>query len=397
MTENEALEAYYAAWSKFVALANAPAFKLELKLAPGEAVVWDNSRLMHGRTAYPTGGRRWLQGAYIDWDEVQSTHDFWQRERREMQEQREQRERERWACEESEEEWDGACEWVDESPRDSYSPASWSNSSSDSLSSSLDVHWLATERVLAALRTQEAFKYGEGVDMLQHALQVADIARAKGRANRSSTSLSSNSSGAPGGDEWHSGAESGEVGNESEVESAEAVLACLLHDVGNSPQARALELATRGVAPRLMVAEDDGSVGYEDHAAVGARFCRQEGFAEAVCGAVELHVPAKRAIVTLDPAYRAQLSAASVETLRQQGGDMAPSELEAFLATKGAKEAMRLRRYDDMGKDPRRLVPGGLHGFRRLIYKHLRERSSAGSEIGADTKGPILSARNTPP
>ena len=57
---------------------------------------------------------------------------------------------------------------------------------------------------------------------------------------------------------------------------------------------------------------------------------------------------------------------------------MAPSELEAFLATKGAKEAMRLRRYDDMGKDPRWLVPGGLDGFRRLIYEHLRERSALG-------------------
>lgn len=43
-----------------------------VRLAPGEAVVWDNRRLLHGRQPYQDGGgeARWLQGAYISEDSV---------------------------------------------------------------------------------------------------------------------------------------------------------------------------------------------------------------------------------------------------------------------------------------------------------------------------------------
>ena len=46
------------------------------KLGPGECVVFDNLRVLHGRTGYSydpasgDGGVRNYKGAYIDWDEL---------------------------------------------------------------------------------------------------------------------------------------------------------------------------------------------------------------------------------------------------------------------------------------------------------------------------------------
>ena len=84
-----------------------------------------------------------------------------------------------------------------------------------------------------------------------------------------------------------------------------------------------------------------------------------------------------RSAQSLDPSYRSELSQASVETLAQQGGDMAPAELDAFLSREGSGAAMRLRRYDDRGKVRGMAVEGGLEGFRDLIYEHLRGASLA--------------------
>ena len=56
-------------------------------------------------------------------------------------------------------------------------------------------------RYIRYIRTQADFSYGEGVNMLEHALQAAHCATLHG-------------------------------------EAADAVLASLMHDVGNSPQAR---------------------------------------------------------------------------------------------------------------------------------------------------------------
>jgi gamma-butyrobetaine dioxygenase len=46
-----------------------PRFELRFPLRPGELMMFDNSRVLHGRTAYdPNEGRRHLQGCYIDLD-----------------------------------------------------------------------------------------------------------------------------------------------------------------------------------------------------------------------------------------------------------------------------------------------------------------------------------------
>lgn len=51
----------------FERLINEPSAMYQVKMAPGECVLFDNLRVMHGRTAFDaSGGSRWLRGAYIE-------------------------------------------------------------------------------------------------------------------------------------------------------------------------------------------------------------------------------------------------------------------------------------------------------------------------------------------
>ena len=44
-------------------------FRIEFKLMPGDIMMMDNHRLLHGRTVYDVDeGNRFLQGCYIDHD-----------------------------------------------------------------------------------------------------------------------------------------------------------------------------------------------------------------------------------------------------------------------------------------------------------------------------------------
>jgi gamma-butyrobetaine dioxygenase len=50
-------------------------FELRFPLAAGELLMFDNSRIVHGRTAFDAArGRRHLQGCYIDIDEPRSRY-----------------------------------------------------------------------------------------------------------------------------------------------------------------------------------------------------------------------------------------------------------------------------------------------------------------------------------
>ncbi len=66
------IDRFYDAYREFVAELASPAASVELTLAPGELLAVDNRRTLHGRRAYGAGGRRWLQGCYIDVDAVRS-------------------------------------------------------------------------------------------------------------------------------------------------------------------------------------------------------------------------------------------------------------------------------------------------------------------------------------
>jgi predicted HD phosphohydrolase len=77
-----------------------------------------------------------------------------------------------------------------------------------------------------------------------------------------------------------------------------------------------------------------------------------------VAGLVELHVPAKRYLVTTDPAYRATLSPGSIRTLELQGGLFDDEAVARFEAEPYAADALVLRRADEAAKVPGRPVPG---------------------------------------
>jgi len=63
------LAAYYRGRRRLAEWLDDPAHRLVFRLEPGDVVVFDNHRLLHGRTAFdPSLGSRHLQGCYIDHD-----------------------------------------------------------------------------------------------------------------------------------------------------------------------------------------------------------------------------------------------------------------------------------------------------------------------------------------
>ena len=66
-------EPWYEAYLDFYQRLHTPAARLERKLAPGDVVIFDNRRVLHGRSPYLGGGARWLQGCYAEIDGLRAT------------------------------------------------------------------------------------------------------------------------------------------------------------------------------------------------------------------------------------------------------------------------------------------------------------------------------------
>lgn len=62
----------YEAIGVFSRLAAEPRFQLRFPFEPGDLVAFDNRRVLHGREAFTTEGRRHLRGTYLDHDEIYS-------------------------------------------------------------------------------------------------------------------------------------------------------------------------------------------------------------------------------------------------------------------------------------------------------------------------------------
>lgn len=75
-------------------------------------------------------------------------------------------------------------------------------------------------------------------------------------------------------------------------------------------------------------------------------------FPPSVTEPIRLHVDAKRYLCAVDPEYWGQLSLASQRSLELQGGAFDDADLHKFLMSTFAKDAVRLRRYDDLAKEP---------------------------------------------
>jgi gamma-butyrobetaine dioxygenase len=135
--------------------------------------------------------------------------------------------------------------------------------------------------------------------------------------------------------------------------------AALLHDVGHlrgaDPLADEAELSGRD----LMAGTDN------DHGDRGAAWLAR-WFPAALTEPVRLHVAAKRYLCAAEPGYFAKLSQASVYTLSVQGGPMTEEQARAFAEAPFAADAIAVRRWDDLAKDPDAAVPGFQH-YRPLL------------------------------
>jgi phosphonate degradation associated HDIG domain protein len=163
---------------------------------------------------------------------------------------------------------------------------------------------------------------GEGVTQLEHALQTAALA-------------------------------------EAEAAGDELVTAALLHDLGHI-------LARQGPSPTLRGVDDR-------HQYFAIPFLHAI-LPASVTEPIRQHVAAKRALCALEPGYVESLSADSRRSLALQGGTFTVAETEAFLVRPFAREAMRLRRWDDAAKLPGRATPP-LEHFLAVAARCVRERT----------------------
>lgn len=71
---------FYKAYRQLTEIIRAPENILQIRLAPGDLMVFDNGRALHGRMSFdPSTGRRHLQGCYVDNDAIRSKHRILQR------------------------------------------------------------------------------------------------------------------------------------------------------------------------------------------------------------------------------------------------------------------------------------------------------------------------------
>lgn len=71
--EGADVPAFYRAYRTFFALVRDPANQITVKLRPGDVLVFDNRRVLHGRAGYDAStSHRHLQGCYTDWCYVES-------------------------------------------------------------------------------------------------------------------------------------------------------------------------------------------------------------------------------------------------------------------------------------------------------------------------------------
>ena len=147
-------------------------------------------------------------------------------------------------------------------------------------------------------RSGAALYFGEGITVTEHSLQAAHFAQA--------------------------------------ADASDAlVVAALLHDIGHL-----IDSAPDDIADWKTDAQ---------HELSGSRWLAAR-FGPEVCEPVRLHVAAKRYLCAAVPAYFDRLSAASILTLKLQGGPMSSAEVTAFKAEPYHREAVLVRQWDDRGK-----------------------------------------------
>jgi phosphonate degradation associated HDIG domain protein len=163
-----------------------------------------------------------------------------------------------------------------------------------------------TQEILNLFKENGGSMYGgEEVTQLEHALQCAQLARQNNASN-------------------------------------ELITASLLHDIGHL----------------LHDLPDDASDnGIDDmHELLGNKFLHNY-FKQAAVEPVKLHVQAKRYLCAVEKGYYESLSEPSKISLSFQGGVMSQDEVLDFEQHEFYKDAVSLRRWDDLAKDPNLVSP----------------------------------------
>ena len=120
------------------------------------------------------------------------------------------------------------------------------------------------------------------------------------------------------------------------------VAAALLHDIGHFTSEFGEDAADKGIDAVHETAGAD----------VLAAF-----FPEVVTECVRQHVAAKRYLCATNPTYFDRLSQASVLSLKLQGGPMDEAECETFAQNRHLKAIIKVRYWDEAGKDPDMQTP----------------------------------------
>ena len=113
------------------------------------------------------------------------------------------------------------------------------------------------------------------------------------------------------------------------------IVAALLHDIGHLVHDLPENASNQGV--------DD------KHESVGEAYL-ESTFGDQVATPVRLHVSAKRYLCAADDDYLACLSEASQVCLLLQGGPFTVAEMNEFESLRYWRDAVRLRRWDDLAK-----------------------------------------------
>ena len=128
------------------------------------------------------------------------------------------------------------------------------------------------------------------------------------------------------------------------------VTACLLHDLGHL-------LNDQGDTPSLRGIDDT-------HQYFVLPFLRGL-FPDTVLDPIRLHVDAKRYLCQANAGYFGRLSIDSKRSLALQGGVFTDEQATAFMAQRGARDAVMLRQWDDLAKQAELPTPSLAHFLAR--------------------------------
>ena len=90
---------------------------------------------------------------------------------------------------------------------------------------------------------------------------------------------------------------------------------------------------------------------------------------------------AMRYLCATEPAYLAELSDASVHSLNLQGGPMNEAEMEEFAQNRNLQEILRVRKYDDAGKQAGLKTPPFAHYAPMIARVVAAHSGSAGTKV----------------